>query len=1155
MAELVEEDPMPRDVEAAVMPATTHMARDQNIAEREITIALEKAAEQGEEIILSGLYGAPTSADGFTVREYINLDAPTVSPIEAYPQEPGNRFKYLDAVYSYISANYELAKKELQTRFQLMGPDEIKTLATKPEKLERLIHMMQLRRYTPVPKVLSRCDGKYLISEKDPVLYMADGMDYTSLLQVTIQPDRNIDGFIEEFNTLKNAFSPEQRLQLGEIKQVMPNLTEQPVNDGGETKVLRVRVESSFSLNAFMGFTTDESTLREEWFKFIAKWTYDFKIIASRPVHFKPIALFPGVLPEHGIDEIKEVILEMGSVRESPQQIAMDWTKECSCQTMDAAITVLFTETESSLMKIITETPLSLSYGRVQGIGIHEIGSSFHAEVLSRHNSRMAFQQILEIRNVPSWSSIDTTMHPPTAPNREDHSDLTIAQYFKRFQPDGTIGDYDTSVFQDVTVGNVPTAIVMTTSQESLGAVESKMEEICMLFQETIGPVTDISIRLWPEVDMTLLNQEAPENSTQGDNVPVEQHQDDAPPMEDEEQRETAPADSQIQGNEVNNLGSENPQTSVREDLQEIKQHLLRLTKAVESKESLTAPLTTITASSNGEVSPMSTASLADALYMALERAYRENGFLTAAESSKNEANQTSSASLADAMYVALERAHKEEGFLYHSARADSEAMVQVLKDALDCTTPVVQESVRESIEEGSVHLQQTVQESIQDTTTALLRMITNPSKEHAGEIAMITKDHLAPYFETMTKAMTRIATVAEISSHSPENAAMGDAQSGIASAYTLLQDIKQTMRLILFQISRGQDVLNRAVLDVETSLAREQRKDTENRIKIQHHSRRMLQIKNSMLQNVKASPEAERLKPMADLIEESLGLQLSFQEQVDKMFRMGEQELRNESGYSSSENNQEDGHNSDDSIEEEEEGSATPRKSPPEDQIIDAQCELATVAEEEDEESAVADVEAAEIELALKMSMQDQNTKPSALSEIELAEKKAAEEGEKAQERLIRQMEKAQIDQDIAPFLSTPPPSPTAKAGAVAEDHDGQSDSPKVDKNSVTDEIAEVPGTPIQIVAPKVVTPKELKLEVQEDEMERLITGVQQEVSNLTIPTTLAGPNADATEESETETVLSGNCSPKKDKTPMPRQIDQESIASRTRGSKNSQQ
>jgi hypothetical protein len=101
-----------------------------------------------------------------------------------------------------------------------------------------------------------------------------------------------------------------------------------------------------------------DNTLRNEWFKFIAAWTYDFKVIASRPIHFKPIALFPGVLPEHGIDAIKEAILKMGTVREFPNQIAMDWTNGCSRQVSEAAFTVLYTETKSSLAKIVTEVPI-----------------------------------------------------------------------------------------------------------------------------------------------------------------------------------------------------------------------------------------------------------------------------------------------------------------------------------------------------------------------------------------------------------------------------------------------------------------------------------------------------------------------------------------------------------------------------------------------------------------------------------------------------------------------------------------------------------------------------------------------------------------------------------------------------------------------------
>jgi hypothetical protein len=95
-----------------------------------------------------------------------------------------------------------------------------------------------------------------------------------------------------------------------------------------------------------------------------------------------------------------------------------------------------------------------------------------------------------------------------------------------------------------------------------------------------------------------------------------------------------------------------------------------------------------------------------------------------------------------------------------------------------------------------------------------------------------------------------------------------------------------------------------------------------------------------------------------------------------------------------------------------------------------------------------------------------------------------------------------------------------------------------------------EIPGTPVKKAFPKVVTPKETKKVSEDDALGQLITDTQQEISNLTIPTTLAGPNPNASEESEAETVLSDENS-KADKSEH-KQSTEESIASRTRGSKN---
>jgi hypothetical protein len=244
------------------------------------------------------------------------------APIEAYPQT--SKTPYADAVDNYIRENYMDAKKDIRARMKLFSEEQIEALATRPGKLEQLIQNMQLRKYTPDPKWTTRCNGKYQIVANDPALLLSDGVDYTSLIQVAIKSTEPTDTFIEELRTFGEIFAPEHRFQLGEICQVMPNLTEQPLQADGDNKVIRIRIETSFCLNNFMAITELESKIVEEWLSLIERYTSESKVIATRPAHFKAIAIFPGLLPKNYIDEIKNAILRMGSVRETPNEIAMD---------------------------------------------------------------------------------------------------------------------------------------------------------------------------------------------------------------------------------------------------------------------------------------------------------------------------------------------------------------------------------------------------------------------------------------------------------------------------------------------------------------------------------------------------------------------------------------------------------------------------------------------------------------------------------------------------------------------------------------------------------------------------------------------------------------------------------------------------------------
>ncbi|KAL3795120.1 hypothetical protein ACHAWO_003821 [Cyclotella atomus] len=502
---------------------------------------------------------------------------------------------------------------------------------------------------------------------------------------------------------------------------------------------------------------------------------------------------------------------------------------------------------------------------------------------------------------------------------------------------------------------------------------------------------------------------------------------------------------------------------NIQEEVIGLKQAIETLTKALTAKESLTAPLTTVTATSNGEVSPVSSISIAE---------------------------------LTVAIHDAFEKAYNEGGFLYKATEEDNkrlaDCIVEMLRDSINTTTPIMQETVRESVEEGSIHIQQKVMESIQDTSSGLLRMITNPSKEHAGEIALITKSHLAPYFETLAKAVSRLAVLLEVATNSPEHAALGNAQLGITPTYTLLMDIKQLLRTIQYQISSGQKALNRAVMDIETSLAQEIRINNENEAMARDYTRRLMKMKHTTLQRIKNQSGVTNNQAMVDLIEQGLDLQIKFQDN-GSLTNPDEWRIResmNNSEYESQ--NQE----PDDVIEEEKEPSIAKRKSPEIQPVMEAHCK--SVAEIQEELEAL---EEAEVEMAIKMSMQDleiqplddlqsqiaeeaHDTKPAALSNEELAKMKKHEEDHLAQEQVRRQEEQEQIERDVAELIpeNTSILNKNEKGTVSAQEENTNSPAAKVQESKGDHAYKEevVPGTPLMKMNPNVVTPKDLKTKLQ---------------------------------------------------------------------------
>lgn len=71
-------------------------------------------------------------------------------------------------------------------------------------------------------------------------------------------------------------------------------------------------------------------------------------------------------------------------------------------------------------------------------------------------------------------------------------------------------------------------------------------------------------------------------------------------------------------------------------------------------------------------------------------------------------------------------------------------------------------------------------------------------------------------------------------------------------------------------------------MLDAETSLARETCVGNEMEIKARQCSRRLMQMKYITLQKLKENPEESKEEVLIDFIEESINLQLNFQQQFE---------------------------------------------------------------------------------------------------------------------------------------------------------------------------------------------------------------------------------------------------------------------------------
>jgi hypothetical protein len=429
-----------------------------------------------------------------------------------------------------------------------------------------------------------------------------------------------------------------------------------------------------------------------------------------------------------------------------------------------------------------------------------------------------------------------------------------------------------------------------------------------------------------------------------------------------------------------------------------------------------------------------------------------------------------------------------------------------------------IQEAVSLTIDNNIPIIQEEVRNEIRDSSSALRKLISAPAREFSGEIAMAINTLLSPKFDTMANLIKRIAILAETTTTSPPDSALGAPNSETTPVYKVLTSILLAVRETQYQMSKGYELINSMFHDMQTAIAREYRKEAEKEAEIRGYFRNLNTLKKAFLlelpSGVKKTPidsvleymeimdalqvqlqahftDHEVLKPVDE--GPSVNTEKMLEKQCDKPVEVVQFKTKGKEEEAPKRNNE---CAAGELLTSELDEDVPKRKDPPEEQTIEAQC-AAIAGYTED---TIDDEEEEQIELAKALSVLDQlpEGKPPALSGEELEKQKLLAKEQESLERELKQQALKNLEEQL---------------NQVEKEF---SNANLTSKEIVEEE--EVPGTPEQEKNPMIVTPRE-STKIRGE----IICNDEREVSNLTAPSAvLAEASSDISHPSEESTVTS---------------------------------
>jgi hypothetical protein len=363
----------------------------------------------------------------------------------------------MDVLRPFVRTHLPQAQWMIMHHIGVNNAREAVQIASVPSQLLRRIREMDLQVVDvrpPQPEV-----------QLDEVLQLEtdEGFRMVIVLQTEIRPGQSASSFFEAMQAWLLSLYPYQHGEISQIFHVMPNFSEKayPAEGAGKDWPLRFRVEVSFDYQEFLEVDPEDSPLRSQWKELVARHTNGLKILAHFDRSYNVVAFLPGLCPDHGLNEIKAVILSYPTLLAGGEGLHIDWDYipwKDGQETvwMRIAKVVVHDQSIQNVSRVLSDTTVRFKELTIRPVAAAELHSPFFQNNIRGHIHEAATREVITGGIVPVWADpheVHISEHIAGQPLLPWQLSFTVAEYILAKSNDPEEELFDRSIFTQIVMG------------------------------------------------------------------------------------------------------------------------------------------------------------------------------------------------------------------------------------------------------------------------------------------------------------------------------------------------------------------------------------------------------------------------------------------------------------------------------------------------------------------------------------------------------------------------------------------------------------------------------------------------------------------------------------------------------------------------------